>query len=501
MIRPFASICAVLALTTAMPRMLRAQESAPAPGGVLTYHGDPARSGNFVMPDLTWDRARSVHLDQGFHGEVGGHVYAQPLYWAAGGSGAGMVIVATEDNRVQALDAANGTELWTKTLGQPVPRGELRCGNIGPLGITGTPVIDSTSGTLFADANIDESGPHHRVFALSLKDGQTSPGWPVDIVDLLRTKGLTFNTRDQNERGALALLDGRVYVPYGGHFGDCGDYHGWVVGLSLRDPKDVVAWSTRARGGGIWAPGGVAVAGNALFVATGNTFGASNWSDGEAVFRLAPDLRRQGERRDFFAPADWRALDQRDADLGGTNPILINMPGGRSFAVALGKDGKAYLLDRDDLGGIGGALAVETVSQQPIRTAPAAYPVGNDVYIALQAAGARCPQGRSDKAMDLVVLKVGGGGHPAMSTAWCGAVRGRGSPIVTTTDGHSNPIVWMLGAEGDDRLHGFKGDTGEPLAKGEISPALTGLRHFQTLIAAHDHLYVAADNRLYAFAF
>jgi hypothetical protein len=85
-----------------------------------------------------------------------------------------------------------------------------------------------------------------------------------------------------------------------------------------------------------------------------------------------------------------------------------------------------------------------------------------------------------------------------MTTAWCGALRGRGSAIATTTDGHSDPIVWALGAEGDNRLHAFRGDTGEPIFTSE---PLSGLRHFQTLIATQDHLYVGADGHIYAFKF
>ena len=93
------------------------------------------------------------------------------------------------------------------------------------------------------------------------------------------------------------------------------------------------------------------------------------------------------------------------------------------------------------------------------------------------------------------------GGLPsAITTAWCGSVRGRGAPIVTTTDGQSNAIVWIVGAEGDSQLHGFRGDTGEPLFTGPHQP-MTGLRHFQTLIATEDRLYVAADGSVYAFRF
>jgi hypothetical protein len=292
-------------------------------------------------------------------------------------------------------------------------------------------------------------------------------------------------------------------VPYGGHYGDCGDYRGRVVGIRLRDPRDVVSWSTRGRGGGIWAPGGIASDGRSLFAATGNTIDVTAWSDGEAVLRLAPDLHRDESPQGYFAPSDWRTLDDRDADLGGTNPLPLDVPGtGGSAALllALGKDARAYLLDRNRLGGIGGGLLSETVATRHILGAPAAYRTGDGVYVAFQGPGAHCPA--TNRGKGLTVLQVRSGSPPALATAWCGALRGEGSPIVTTTDGRSNPIVWVLGAEGDDRLHGFRGDNGEPLfAGGRSEDVMTGLRHFQTLLAADDRLYVGADGGLYAFAF
>jgi hypothetical protein len=284
-------------------------------------------------------------------------------------------------------------------------------------------------------------------------------------------------------------------VPFGGHFGDCGDYHGWVVGVSLPAAAKVISWSTRARGAGIWAPGGISVVGHSLFVATGNTFGASSWSDGEAVLRLAPDLHRSNDKRDYFAPPDWRALDQRDLDLGGTAPLTI---GNQALILTLGKDGRAYLLDQNNLRGIGGSLAVETISQQPLRTAPAVYSMAGSTYVALQGPGVSCPLPAS--AHQLTVLKISAGDRPTITQAWCGKVSGAGSPIVTTSDGTSDPVVWMVGAEGDNRLHGFKGDTGEPLLPA-AGPTMVGLRHFQTLIATRDRLYVGADGRIYAFTF
>jgi hypothetical protein len=275
----------------------------PKNQSVLSYHGHADRSGNFVVPALTWDRARSLHLDEGFRPRVSGHVYAQPLYWRAPGSNSAILILATEDNVVHAIDAGTGAEVWKRSLGRPVARSSLPCGNIDPLGVTGTPVIDESTEAIYLNAAVDgPSGPRHLVFALSLKDGSLLPGWPVDVADALEGERQNFVPRDQNQRGALAILAGTLYVPFGGHYGDCGQYHGFVVGIPLSEPRKVRSWATRGRGGGIWAPGGISTDGESLFVATGNTLGAATWSDGEAVLRLAPDLHRSDDKKDFFAP-------------------------------------------------------------------------------------------------------------------------------------------------------------------------------------------------------
>src|SRR5262249_50964495 len=130
---------------------------------ILTYHAGPSRSGNFVVPALTWERARSLHLDEHFQAQVSGHIYAQPLYWQPAGSNAGMLLIATEDAAVYPLDAVSGHEIWRRSLGQPVSRSSLQCGNINPLGITGTPVIDEQTDAIHLDAALSEpSGPHHR---------------------------------------------------------------------------------------------------------------------------------------------------------------------------------------------------------------------------------------------------------------------------------------------------------------------------------------------------
>jgi PQQ enzyme-like repeat protein len=489
-----ALLAAALAVVTPLHRSLAQQQT------VLTYHGDASRSGNFVVPALTYDKARALHLDSAFAAHVAGHLYTQPLYWRAPGSATAMLLTASEDNVVQAFDAATGKELWRRSVGRPVPRSALPCGNINPLGITGTPVIDPSAQAMYFDAAVDDaSGPRHDVFALSLKDGSVLQGWPVDVGSALQGAGQHFDPRTQNQRTALTLLDGMVYAGFSGHYGDCGDYHGWMIGFSLRDPGKIVSFETQARGGGIWAPGGFPVVGNDLFFATGNTFGARTWSDGEAVFRVASDLGRSDNKRDYFAPSDWKSLDASDEDLGGSNPIPVDVAGSsesQALMLALGKDGKAYLLDRNNLGGLGGQLAAAAVSKDAIRTSPAAYPLGNDTMVAFEGPGAQCPS--SSRGEGLTVLKIHNGSPPVMTTAWCAAVGGRGSAIVTTTDGRANPIVWMLGAEGDNRLHAFRGDTGAPIV---ASQPMSGLRHFQTLIATPDRLYVGADGHVYAFAF
>jgi outer membrane protein assembly factor BamB len=491
------ALFAVLMLGLANPTACWAQS-------VTTYHGSLDRAGNFVVPQLSWQSARRVHLDPSFQPRFSGHLYAQPLYWQPPGAASAELIVATESNTVDAIDAATGRTEWARMLGPPVALSAQPCGNIDPLGITGTPVIDASSEILYLDAMVaTTSGARHLVFALSLKDGAVVPGWPVDIMAALAARGRHFDAPDQNQRGALTILGGRVFVPYGGHYGDCGDYHGWVLGIAFAHPRDLVSWETSARGGGIWAPAGVASDGRSLYFATGNTFGARQWSDGEAVFKVPPDLAANDRPQDFFAPRDWRTLDANDDDLGGVSPMLLQLltgSGVQRLILALGKDRRAYLLDADNLGGIGGALVSETVSTFPIRTADAAYPVGGDVFVAFQGPGADCPAPSPDNG--LTVVRIRGGRPPALSTAWCGALDGRGSPVVTTTDGHSNPIVWILGAEGDNRLHAFRGDTGEVLFDGGgPGDAMSGLHHFQDLLPAGGRLYVGADDRLYAFSY
>jgi hypothetical protein len=467
---------------------------------VLQYHYSADRGGNYVIPDLTPQRAHSMHLDTGFDGRVSGHVYAQPLLFQAGGHD--LLLVATENNVVEALDAHSGKLVWHKLLGRPATSAMLPCGNIDPLGITGTPVIDQGRRAIYLDAVVSErGGPQHLIVGLAVDSGTVLPGFPVNVTGAISALGMTFKPIDQNQRGALLIMENKLYIPYGGHFGDCGDYHGWVIGMALDEPHHVEAWHTRAAGAGIWAPGGIVSDGQSLFVATGNSFETAQWGDGEAVLRLKPDLSAPASTSEYFAAANWRLLDRRDADLGGTNPLPIDVEDGSSSAhllLALGKDGKAYLLNRDNLGGIGGALAIAQVADDEIRTAPAKYTeAGGAVRIVFRSNGLNCPTAVAHPSLGALTIQT----HPspAILTPWCAPLDGAGEPIVTTTDGNANPIVWIVGAEGDNRLHAFLGDKGKALPLNRAPTEMRGLRHFATIVADQEHLFVPADGRIYAF--
>jgi len=489
---------AVLAALCALGLGTTSQTGRAYADDVLTYHNGPSRAGLYRMPGLTLGAARALHLDPKFHGAVQGHVYAQPLFFHPA-TGRALLIVATESNFVYALDAQSGQVVWRTGLGPPVPRSALPCGNIDPVGVTGTPAIDPRTGVVYLASlsrNLDR--PLQRIFALSLKDGSIVPGWPLDVGAEFGKQKLAFSERTQQQRGALLLLGGALYVPYGGAWGDCGRYRGTVVQIETASPKLDGVWQTRANGGGIWAVGGPSSDGVSIFVTTGNTFDAKDWSDGEAILRLKPGLARSSDPRDFFTPSNWQRLDETDTDLGGTGALPIDIfTGGPPAArvMAFGKDGNAYLTERANLGGVGKDIANLHVSESQIITAPAAYPTKDATMVAFTNGGGGKCAGRS-----VTALRIVASGNAPIAPAWCAALDGAGAPIVTTSDGVSDTIVWVTGAEGDNLLHGFDGQSGKVVFDGGKTQ-LSGLRHFGTLIAAEGHLYIGADNAVYAFTF
>ena len=469
---------------------------------VLEHHNGPRRDGVYIDPTLTKVSASTFHIDPTFNGVVPGAIYAQLLYFVDGPGGTNIVIAVTEENNVVALNEATGTAVWTRNLGTPVPLSQLPCGDIDPLGITGTPIIDPASRTLFLDAMVTPDNgitKKHLIFALSLDDGSTLSGWPVDVSATVTFSGMAFDSSVQNQRGALASMNGVVYVPYGGHAGDCGNYHGWLVGVPVTSSAAPKAWATGATGGGIWGPSGAASENGSIFAATGNTFGATSWAGGEALLRFNAGPVFSSLTTDYFTPSNWQALDAGDLDLGGTGPVILDSPGSKpsQLLIGLGKDGKIYLVDRNNLGGVGNQVAVVQVATNEIINAAAAYTTSQGIYVVFKGNGSNCPAGQSG---NLTAVRIVPGAPPTVTTAWCAQQNGEGSPMVTTTDGHSEAIVWSVGAEGDNRLHGFDGDTGQIVYGGGGTGDVIGLvRRFHTPILAGGRIFVAADGIVKAF--
>jgi outer membrane protein assembly factor BamB len=482
---------------------------------VLQHHNHASRDGWFVDPALSRAAVAKLHLDGSFaNAKIAGPTYAQPLYLASAGSGPDLVIVATEQNHVYAFDAAKGgTPVWDQTLGTPLPRSRLAslrtgCGNIDPLGVTGPPVIDPATRTLYLDAMTIASAnatAQHKVFALSADTGAIKSGWPVDLNSTAVFGSTTFNSLVENQRGALLLLDGKVFVPFGGHIGDCAEYHGWIVGISTTDPTQVSAWATRAVAGGVWAPGGISSDGHSLFFATGNTENQPNqfsppptWQDGETIFRLPSSLAFSGQNADYFTPTNWAALDQADSDIGGTAPLVLDVPGATpsGLVVGLGKDGNAYLLDRSNLGGISNPLVLAGVATGTIINAAAAYTTPQGTYVVFKGNGKGCPTGQSG---GLAAFRIAHASPPAVTMAWCAGPATGTSPAASTSDAQGNDaVVWIVG--NDNKLYGLDGDTGKAIfSGGAAADAMTSVQKYIPPIVANGRVFVAANDQVFAF--
>ena len=295
-----------------------------------TYHGGGGRAGyDGRMPAAKGTpRIRAtLRLD--------GAVYASPLVVD------GRTIVATENDTVYAFNAKNH-KVWSRHLAAPEPQNQLPCGNIDPLGITGTPVYDRRTGLIYVAA--ETSGAHHTLFALRAKNGTVAFHRSLDLAGVDR--------HAMQERGALALANGRVYVPFGGLAGDCADYKGRVVGYAAGGKGRPVSYTVpTAREAGMWTPPGPTVDGSGhLFVSAGN--GASGPGDkydySDSVTELGPSLHRL----QIFSPRTWATDNQADLDLGSQGPALD----GKWIFIA-GKSGTAYVLRKSHLGGIGGAVS------------------------------------------------------------------------------------------------------------------------------------------------
>jgi outer membrane protein assembly factor BamB len=295
-----------------------------------TYGHDSARTG------VAANTAPAGPLSVSWRAQLDGAVYGQPLLVGS------TVIAATENDSIYALDQGTGKVIWRTHVGTPVPLASLPCGNIDPLGITGTPAYNPANGLVYAVA--ETTGYHHVLVGVSATDGTVQVERDIPTPD--------GQPRYDQQRPGLVIEDGRVYVAFGGLYGDCGPYRGSVVGVPLSGSGPLMSYVVpTAREGAIWGTAGpVRGPDGTLYVSVGNGSVTSTKFDGsDSVTALSPDLKQTG----IFAPSSWYHDSQNDLDLGSTQPVLL----ASGMLLADGKSGTAYLISATHLGGVGGQVA------------------------------------------------------------------------------------------------------------------------------------------------
>jgi len=357
----------VFGFVVAFPLRLAAQD-------VLTYHNDAARTGQYPNETkLSPQNVNPATFGKLFSYGVDGYVYAQPLYKSnvpiTGNGTHNVIFVATEHNSVYAFDAdsnagANANPLWSVNLGPSVPSSDVASTDIVPeIGITGTPVIDPGTGTFYVVAKTKENGSYlQRLHALDLGSGQEKFGGPVLIQASVPGTGdgndgngnVPFDPLRQNQRTGLLLAGGVVYISWASH-GDNGPYHGWVIGYDALSLAQKGVYCTTPNGGlgGIWMSGGgpAADSGGQIFFITGNgTFQAGS-DYGDSFIRLSTSGGGLSFS-DYFTPFNQQALSDGDLDLGAGGVVLLPDQSGAHphVMVGAGKEGRIYLVDRDNLG-------------------------------------------------------------------------------------------------------------------------------------------------------
>jgi outer membrane protein assembly factor BamB len=285
-----------------------------------TYHRTNTRAGDAGSGAPWLTGTLRVHWRRNLDGAV----YGQPVLVGK------TAIAATENNTVYALNISTGSVIWSKHLGTPVPRSALPCGNIDPLGITGTPAYDVATGSVFVVA--ETTGGVHTLYALAATTGAVR--WQRNL-DVLANR----DKKAEQQRSALLVTSGRVIASFGGLAGDCGNYVGYITSTPATGSGSTVAYAIRTeREAGMWAAGGQVVGPNGLvYAASGNGAATSGtWDGSDSVISFHPTTLL---RSAFFHPSTWADDNLRDLDLGSLSPVSV---GGR--IVIAGKRGVVYLL-------------------------------------------------------------------------------------------------------------------------------------------------------------
>jgi hypothetical protein len=309
-----------------------------------------------------------------------GQIYAQPLVIDKSGSTPATVVVATEADKVYGLNPNTGEVRWADTLGKPWPSSTVGCGNITTqIGVTSTPVYDPSTHTVYVMAKsngttksgaADPNHPHWRLHGLNIANGHERNGWPVPISGRPdNNRANTFNPKTNAQRPGLLLMGHTVYAGFASYC-DVGPFDGYVAGVSTQTHRMTTLWATvtgtNDGWAGIWQSGGGLVSDGAgrILIATGNGNGnapkrgsgttshPTNFS--QSVVRLDVGSNGKLTAKDFFSPSNNASLNADDLDLGAGGPLAIpKKVDGRRLLVQVGKDGRVFLLDRDNLGGMG----------------------------------------------------------------------------------------------------------------------------------------------------
>ena len=328
---------------------------AAAQVAVTTQHNDNGRTGaNLAETILTPAKVSAATFGKLFSAKVDGEIYAQPLYLSnvtVPGAGVhNVVYVATMNNTIFALDADKGTTLWTANFGAPVRASDVQCccpDISATVGILGTPVIDPATNTIyFVSRNETNPGTASAVYtqylnALDVSTGNVKFG-PTLIT--ASASGVNFNPKIENQRPALTLANGNIYIAWASH-NDCGAYHGWVMSYSASTLAQNAVYMNTPNGGqgGIWMAGqGLTVdtTGNVLFSSGNGSYTTDGVQTGNSFVRLSPTLALQ----DWFTPYNTDSLNAADADLGASG--LLGIPG-TTYVVGGGKQGVLYLVNEN----------------------------------------------------------------------------------------------------------------------------------------------------------
>ncbi len=489
--------------------------SSTAQVSVLTYHNDLARTGqNLNETVLTPARVSSGQFGQIFLNAVDGQVYAQPLYMP------GVVIphkgiynvvfVVTEHDSVYAFDADGSVSapLWQVSFINPasgvttVSAEDVTCDVIAPeIGITGTPVIDPATGTLYVVAmTLEQSGQTyvHRLHALDISTGAERPGSPVEIQASAPGTGngntiVTFQPWLYKERAGLLLLNGVVYTAWSSHC-DGGNYHGWIIGYDAKTLQQVAAYTNTPNweAGSFWQSGAAPAAdaeGNIYVVAGNGTFDAdSGGSDlGESIIKLSTASGLTVE--DYFAPFNADLLSQEDLDLGSSGALLLpDAVGDRAhphLLVSGSKEGRIYVLDRDNMGHFQPGSDSQIVQSLPSAVgAVFGIPVyyNNTVYFA----------GRDD-AVKAFSLSNGRLSEKPVSQS-VGPVPYLGSVPSISANGSTNGILWTI--DSSAQLQAYDASN---LANGLYQGSIGSYVKFSTPTIANGKVYVGTTNSLVVF--